>query len=265
MSPTDHAKVARTALRALAEQIKAAEDLRDVAELTAAFFGPDRGTADEFTSVLRAVAYHFDARIVEHEETDPAFVQWHRLIDIVDAQIDATEGLNSTAYAFRVLDPQPPTPGTSTARQDQGLDAPPTESTPEASDILDKNTYIYGEAILALTDRLNGTESHAYAAALLHQILDPNDGLLERLGEFFEAAGEKAREAEEDDGFDLSYEFADAAAEIRSVGESLHVAEDRMRALTSPPSTPRPPAAPRNTSGLPAPARPAAPPPGHSR
>lgn len=62
--------------------------------------------------------------------------------------------------------------------------------------------------------------------------MEPSDGLLAQLGEFFEAAGEKAKEAEEDDGFDLSYDLADAAAEIRNLGEVLHVAEDRMRALT---------------------------------
>ncbi|MEU6182773.1 hypothetical protein [Streptomyces coeruleorubidus] len=92
--------------------------------------------------------------------------------------------------------------------------------------------YVYGDALRALTDRLNATETHADAAALLHQVLDPVNGLLTQLAEFFEAAGEKAKEAEEEDGFDLSYDLADAAAEIRNLGEVLHVAEDRMRALT---------------------------------
>ncbi|MFI5751097.1 hypothetical protein ACIBBE_35505 [Streptomyces sp. NPDC051644] len=109
-------------------------------------------------------------------------------------------------------------------------------------------SYVYGDAMLALTDRLNGAESHADAAALLHQVLDPVNGLLERLGEFFEAAGEKAKEAEEDDGFDLSYDLADAAAEIRNLGEVLHVAEDRMRALT--PLVP-PPRLPSTTARAP--------------
>lgn len=118
------------------------------------------------------------------------------------------------------------------------------------------SAYVYGDAILALTDRLNGTDSHADAAALLHQVLDPTDGLLERLGEFFEAAGEKAKEAEQDDGFDLSYDLADAAAEIRNLGEVLHVAEDRMRALNPPPPAPRPSAAPPRTSRLPLPVLP---------
>ncbi|MFD8847621.1 hypothetical protein [Streptomyces sp. NPDC059604] len=100
--------------------------------------------------------------------------------------------------------------------------------------------YVCGDALLALTDQLNGTESHADVAALLHQILDPDSGLLERLGDFFEAAAEKAQEAEQDDGFDLSYDLADASAEIRSLQEALHLAEDRMRSLTPPPPVPRP-------------------------
>lgn len=111
--------------------------------------------------------------------------------------------------------------------------------------------YVYGDALLALTDRLTGTESHADAAALLHQILDPTDGLLERLSEFFEAAGEKAKEAEQDDGFDLSYDLADAAAELRNLGEVLHVAEDRMRELNPPPPAPRPSTAPPRTRAFP--------------
>ncbi|MER5793274.1 hypothetical protein [Streptomyces sp. NPDC001980] len=120
--------------------------------------------------------------------------------------------------------------------------------------------YVYGDALRALTDRLNGAESHADAAALLHQILEPTDGLLAQLGEFFEAAGEKAKEAEQDDGFDLSYDLADAAAEIRTLGEDLHTAEDRMRALT--PLTPAPqlPSTPARTPSLPSRALPPAPP-----
>lgn len=108
--------------------------------------------------------------------------------------------------------------------------------------------YVYGDALRDLTDRLNAAESHADAAALLHQILEPTEGLLAQLGEFFEAAGEKAKEAEEDDGFDLSYDLADAAAEIRNLSEVLHVAEDRMRALTPLAPAPRPPSTPANAS-----------------
>ncbi|MEW2620890.1 hypothetical protein [Streptomyces sp. NPDC048106] len=115
----------------------------------------------------------------------------------------------------------------------------------------------YGDAILALTDQLNGSQSYTDAAALLHQIADPNTGLLERLADFVEAAAEKAKESEDDDGFDLSYDLADAAADIRKLVEVLDVAEDRMRALSPVPATPRPPAGPSRT---PAPAPPGLPP-----
>ncbi|MDX2680129.1 hypothetical protein [Streptomyces soliscabiei] len=128
---------------------------------------------------------------------------------------------------------------------------PPTQAqdipgTPDRAPV-----YVYGDALRALTDRLNGAESHADAAALLHQILEPTDGLLAQLGEFFEAAGEKAKEAQEDDGFDLSYDLADAAAEIRNLADVLHVAEDRMRALTPLVPAPRLPSTPARAPSLP--------------
>ncbi|MBT2527533.1 hypothetical protein J7E91_19415 [Streptomyces sp. ISL-99] len=140
--------------------------------------------------------------------------------------------------------------------------APPEPfKTPDAPAAADRApSYVYGDAMLALTNRLNGAESHADAAGLLHQVLDPVNGLLERLGEFFEAAGEKAKEAEEDDGFDLSYDLADAAAEIRNLGEVLHVAEDRMRALTPLVPTPRLHSTPARAPSLPPRALPPAPP-----
>ncbi|MFJ4696338.1 hypothetical protein [Streptomyces sp. NPDC088766] len=132
--------------------------------------------------------------------------------------------------------------------------ATPMPQTPKAPDVYNTAdrapVYAYGDALRALTDQLNGAESHADAAALLHQILEPTDGLLAQLGEFFEAAGEKAKEAEEDDDFDLSYDLADAA-EIRNLGEVLHRAEDQMRALTPLVPTPQPPSTPARPQSLP--------------
>ncbi|QNT91914.1 hypothetical protein HEP81_01585 [Streptomyces griseofuscus] len=118
--------------------------------------------------------------------------------------------------------------------------------------------YVYGDAILALTDHLTGTASYTEVAALLHQMGDPINGLLERLADFVEAAGEKAKESEDDDGFDLSYDLADAAADIRKAGEVLYVAEDRMRALSPAPATPRSPAGPSRTPASAAPGLPLA-------
>ncbi|MCX5395630.1 hypothetical protein [Streptomyces sp. NBC_00102] len=140
----------------------------------------------------------------------------------------------------------------------------PTESMPTTRDVPgppDRGpVYLYGDALRDLTDQLNGTASHKDAAALLHQILEPTDGLLAQLGEFFEAAGEKAKEAEQDDGFDLSYDLADAAAEIRTLGEVLHAAEDRMRALTPPRPAPRMRSAPSRAPSFPPRDLPPAPP-----
>ncbi|MFF7947889.1 hypothetical protein [Streptomyces griseorubiginosus] len=143
----------------------------------------------------------------------------------------------------------------------QPIPPPPSRDIPGKPDC--GPAYVYGDALRDLTDRLNGAESHADAAALLHQILEPTDGLLAQLGKFFEAAGEKAKEAEEDDGSDLSYDLADAAAEIRSLGEVLHVAEDRM-ALTLLAPAPWLPSTPARAPSLPPRALPSTPP-RHSR
>ncbi|MFD4119097.1 hypothetical protein ACFWSJ_37345 [Streptomyces niveus] len=96
----------------------------------------------------------------------------------------------------------------------------------------------HGRHLLALTDQLNGTETYDQAADLVEEILDPVDGALERLADFFEAAGEKAKESDADDGFDLAHDFEEAAVDIRRLNEDLHLAVDRMRALTTPPPEP---------------------------
>lgn len=125
MSPPDHAEVARTALRALAEQVEAAEDLREAAALTAAFFDPHGGVADAFTSVLWAVSRHFEARIGEYDDADPAYTQWHRLAAIAEAHSDLTDGLAGTPNAFRLLDPRRPDPHNPTTQQEQALAVSP--------------------------------------------------------------------------------------------------------------------------------------------
>ncbi|MER6500155.1 hypothetical protein ABT218_12370 [Streptomyces sp. NPDC001455] len=166
------------------------------------------------------------------------------------------QAIDQRLTQLRLL-PAPPSPTT-----DPLMSTAPLPRAPKAPGLSDDayrtSAYVYGDAILALTGQINGTESHADAAALLHQILDPTSGLLERLGEFFEAAGEKAKEAEEDDGFDLSHDLSDAAAEIRNLGEVLRIAEDRMRALTPPPPASGHPAAPSRTPSLPSPVVPPA-------
>ncbi|MFE4054964.1 hypothetical protein ACFXP3_01420 [Streptomyces sp. NPDC059096] len=127
------------------------------------------------------------------------------------------------------------TPLVAAAPEPHGSNAPDL-----SGDVEDASVYSYGDALRALTDRLNGTESHAEAANLLHQIVAPDNGLLERLADFFEAAAEKVKDAEQDEGFDLSYDLDDAAAQVRDLGEILRVTEEGMRALTSPPPVPLP-------------------------
>lgn len=148
----------------------------------------------------------------------------------------------SATHVVEAIDQRLTQLGLPVPRSSTGGPLLPSASQPRAPEFPDlsrsadrTSAYVYGDAILALTDRLNGTESHADAAALLHQILDPTDGLLERLGEFFEAAAEKA-----------------------NLGEVLHVAEDRMRALNPLPPAPRPSSAPPRTSRLPLPVLPPA-------
>ncbi|MVO90287.1 hypothetical protein GPA10_37450 [Streptomyces sp. p1417] len=123
-----------------------------------------------------------------------------------------------------------PSPAPSGQAQPVAQPGPTTPTDPEGR-------YVYGRQILALTDQLNATDSYEQAAELTDQVLEPTDRLLERLAEFFEAAAEKAQESDHDDGFDLRNDLQDAATALRELGEDLHVAADRMRALA-----PRPPA-----------------------
>ncbi|MFF2189686.1 hypothetical protein [Streptomyces sp. NPDC058155] len=114
----------------------------------------------------------------------------------------------------------------------------------------------HGRHLLALTDRLNGTETYDQAADLVEEILDPVDGALERLADFFEAAGEKAKESDADDGFDLAQDFEEAAVDIRRLNEDLHLAVDRMRTLTKPPPEPSARVTHSSAGALPTPAPP---------
>ncbi|MFG2564656.1 hypothetical protein ACGFR6_04360 [Streptomyces sp. NPDC048567] len=116
-----------------------------------------------------------------------------------------------------------------------------------------------GDALMDLTDQLNGSDSHVQAAALLRQVLDPDAGVLARLADFFEAAAEKAKEAE-DDAFDLAHDLTDAAVGARNLAEDLKTADARMRTLTSTTPASRPPVSPSRTPSLPPRALPTTPP-----
>ena len=95
-------------------------------------------------------------------------------------------------------------------------------------------TRVYGQQILSLTDQLNEAETYTGSADLVEHVVDPDDGVLVRLGEFFEAAAVQANVADTADGWDLSHLFEDAASTLTSLGDDLRSAGDQMRALGPP-------------------------------
>ncbi|MDO0936445.1 hypothetical protein QQY66_33855 [Streptomyces sp. DG2A-72] len=90
------------------------------------------------------------------------------------------------------------------------------------------------DAVRDLTDRLNAARSYDEAAGLLDEVLEPTEGLLAGLEDFFEAAAKMAKASERQDGFDLYHDLQSAALTLRRLGEDLHVAVDRMHALAVP-------------------------------
>lgn len=97
---------------------------------------------------------------------------------------------------------------------------------------------VVGHSVLTLVDQLNGATTYGTAAEIVDEVLDPDDGVLVRLGDFFEAAAVQANAADTDDGWELAHYFEDAAATVRDLGTDLHGADDRMRGL-GPPSKSR--------------------------
>lgn len=93
---------------------------------------------------------------------------------------------------------------------------------------------VIGHSVLTLVDHLNGATTYAAAAGVVDEVLDPDDGVLARLGDFFEAAAVQANAADTEGGWELSYLFEDAAATVREIGTDLHAASDRMRDLGPP-------------------------------
>ncbi|MFC8350393.1 hypothetical protein [Streptomyces sp. NPDC057280] len=91
-----------------------------------------------------------------------------------------------------------------------------------------------GHQILSLTDQLNGAGSYTGAASLVQHIVDPEDGVLVRLGEFFEAAAVQANVADTDDGWHLSHLCEEAAATLTSRAEDVRDAGLQMQRLGPP-------------------------------
>ncbi|WP_329309206.1 hypothetical protein [Streptomyces microflavus] len=119
---------------------------------------------------------------------------------------------------------------------------PPIESSPGSAEEPDAR-FPYGNLLRSLTAAISADPGLRATAAVLHQLVDGNDGLLTRLAELFDTAADQARAHDKDDGDDdafyLAKDLAEAAAQVRRLGEDLHVAPERMASL--PPSRHHPP------------------------
>ncbi|APE24462.1 hypothetical protein DEJ43_28255 [Streptomyces venezuelae ATCC 10712] len=112
--------------------------------------------------------------------------------------------------------------------------------------------FPYGSLLNALSSAVLAGTDVRDAAAVLHQLVDGTGGLLTRLAELLDATADRARAYDRDDGDDdafyLAKDLADAAVQVRRLGEDLHVVPERMAGLSPPPPTrhpPRPAGAPR--------------------
>ncbi|MFD3944947.1 hypothetical protein [Streptomyces sp. NPDC058579] len=114
--------------------------------------------------------------------------------------------------------------------------------------------FPYGNLLHALSSAVVASTDAREAAAVLHQLVDGTDGLLTRLAELLDSTADRARAYDRDDGDDdafyLAKDLADAAVQVRRLGEDLHVVPERMAGLSPPPptrhhpraaGTPRPP------------------------
>ncbi|MCE7080162.1 hypothetical protein [Streptomyces sp. ST2-7A] len=78
---------------------------------------------------------------------------------------------------------------------------------------------------------MNGSATYAEAAGTLEEVIDPDNGLLPRLHEFFEAAAEQANAFEDIEGWQLADRFTDAAGQLADLWEELADSADELRAL----------------------------------
>lgn len=156
-------------------------------------------------------------------QTAPRFAPWYRLPwDLGEERENQMAGHAArmlTAVGYQVdLDPR--------------LDASPVTTSTDP-----RVTRVYGQHIRALTEQLKASDTYDTAASLTEQVLDPFDGVLAQLSEFFDTAAEQANAAADEDGLDLGDRFTYAARRVTEISEDLHVASDRLRAL-GPPAAP---------------------------
>ncbi|WP_282697829.1 hypothetical protein [Streptomyces sp. CC208A] len=117
---------------------------------------------------------------------------------------------------------------------------------------LSGNRFPYGDLLHALSTAVSASTGVRETVAVLHQLVDGSDGLLTRLAELFDAAADRARAYDrndgDDDAFYLAKDLADAAVRVRRLGEDLHVVPERMAGLCPLPPHHRLPAVPPRPS-----------------
>ncbi|MFF3750562.1 hypothetical protein ACFYYH_08900 [Streptomyces sp. NPDC002018] len=153
-------------------------------------------------------------------QTAPRFAPWYRLPwdmgEERENQMASHAARMLTAVGYQVdLDPR--------------LDASPVTAPSDP-----RGARVHGQHVLSLTEQLKAADTYDTVASLTEQVLDPIDGVLARLSEFFDAAAEQASAADDEDGLDLGGRFTDAARRVTEISEDLHVASERLRALGPP-------------------------------
>ncbi|MFG3253313.1 hypothetical protein [Streptomyces sp. NPDC048172] len=97
-----------------------------------------------------------------------------------------------------------------------------------------QDNYAAGRHVRDLTVRMNGAHTYARAKHHTDQVLHPDFGVLARLGEFFEAAAEQARDSETDEGWELHSRFMEAADTLTGLRDELDDASEELRSLGLP-------------------------------
>ncbi|MDX3855897.1 hypothetical protein [Streptomyces sp. AK02-01A] len=119
------------------------------------------------------------------------------------------------------------------ARYDVGLD-PALDADRLTTPTDPSGAYVAGAQVLRLTDDIRGAANAAEAARAIDQLLDPADGVLVRLQEALEAAGEQVTDLD-DDAWELSDRLTVASEQLATVGEELAGTAAEIRILDSPP------------------------------
>ncbi|GLF95559.1 hypothetical protein [Streptomyces yaizuensis] len=92
---------------------------------------------------------------------------------------------------------------------------------------------VLGQQLLRLTDQLGAARSPAEAADLAEHVLDPNDGVLVRLSQFFETAVEVVRDVGADEGREVADVFEAAAEGLTTLFDDLDETASELRSLGS--------------------------------